>query len=436
MRNNVIAIIGKPNVGKSTLFNRLIGKRSSITYDEPGVTRDRLYETFDWNGKEIKIIDTGGIEIENRPFQEQIRVQAQIAIDEANVIIFMVDGSSEITNDDQMILSILRKSGKPIIVVANKLDNIDMFNWSWYSLGVENIFRISAQHGHGIGDVLDECLKNLNLDDLKTEKNFKLSIIGRPNSGKSSLLNLLAGEERSIVSDIAGTTRDAVKTFITIKNQNFEVVDTAGITKKSKIVDMIDKYALMRAISALDESDLSIIMIDSTKELSHFDLRIIGYALENSKPIIIVVNKWDLIEKETNTMANFEKNMRNKFHFVPWVPFCFVSVLHNKRIDKLLDTIIKVKENLERDIKPSLLSNLIRETQLIQPAAPYNGGRLNIYFARKFIDSRIPTFVFYVNNKKFLHWSYERYLEKQIRQMIDFTGCPLKLIFKNKSGLE
>ncbi|MCS4536683.1 MULTISPECIES: ribosome biogenesis GTPase Der [unclassified Mycoplasma] len=436
MRNNVIAIIGKPNVGKSTLFNRLVGKKSSITYDEPGVTRDRLYETFEWSGKEIKVIDTGGIEVENRPFQEQIRTQAKIAIDEANVIVFMVDGSSEITNDDQMILSILRKSGKPVIVVANKLDNKDLFNWSWYSLGVDKIFQISAQHGHGVGDVLDECLFYLNLDDEKTDKNFRLSIIGRPNSGKSSLLNLLSGEERSIVSDIAGTTRDSVKTFVTIKDQKFELVDTAGITKKSKIVDMIDKYALMRAISALDESDLSIIMIDASRELSHFDSRIIGYALENSKPIIIAINKWDLIEKETNTMANFEKNMRNKFHFVPWVPFRFISVLQNKRIDKLLETILHVKENLERDVKPSILSNLIRETQLIQPAAPYNGGRLNIYFARKLLNTRIPTFMFYVNNKKFLHWSYERFLEKQIRQMIDFEGTPIKLIFKNKSGLE
>ncbi|WP_029608503.1 ribosome biogenesis GTPase Der [Mycoplasma simbae] len=435
MRNNIIAIIGKPNVGKSTLFNRLVGKKSSITYDEPGVTRDRLYETFEWSGREIKVIDTGGIEVENRPFQEQIRIQASIAIDEANIIIFMVDGSTDMTNDDQMILSMLRKSGKPIIVAANKLDNVDMFDYSWYSLG-ENIYRISAQHGHGVGDVLDACLEHLQLDDQKTEKRFRLSIIGRPNSGKSSLLNLLSKEERSIVSDIAGTTRDAVKTFVTIRDQEFEIVDTAGITRKSKIVDMIDKYALMRAISALDESDLSIIMIDSTQELSHFDARIIGYALENSKPIIIAVNKWDLIEKETNTMSDFEKNMRNRFHFVPWVPFCFISVLKNQRIEKFIDTILQVKQNLEREIKPSLLSNLIRETQLIQPAAPYNGGRLNIYFARKYIESRIPTFVFYVNNKKYLHWSYERFLEKQIRSMIDFTGCPIKLIFKNKSGLE
>ncbi|EGV00427.1 ribosome biogenesis GTPase Der [Mycoplasmopsis columbina] len=435
MRNNVIAIIGKPNVGKSTLFNRLVGKKSSIIYDRPGVTRDRLYETFKWNGQEIKVIDTGGIEVSNAPFQTQIRTQADIAIEEANVIIFMVDGVSDITNDDQMILSKLRKSNKPVIVVANKLDNISQFNYSWYSLGVDNIFRISAQHGIGVGDVLDECLKHLNLDDLESENNFKLSIIGRPNAGKSSLLNRLVNENRSIVSDIAGTTRDSVKSIVKIHNQQFEIIDTAGITRKSKIEDDVEKYALMRAISSLDESNLSIIMIDATQELSHFDARIIGYALENDKPIIIAVNKWDLVEKETNTMVDFEKKMRNRFHFVPWVPVVFISVKHNQRVDKLITTILKVKENLERDVKPSVLSNFIRETQIVQPAAPYNGGRLNIYFARK-NPGPIPTFVFFVNNKKYLHFSYERHIEKEIRKVLDFTGCPIKLVFKNKSGME
>ncbi|VEU78233.1 ribosome biogenesis GTPase Der [Mycoplasmopsis columbinasalis] len=435
MRNNVIAIIGKPNVGKSTLFNRLVGKKASITYDRPGVTRDRLYENFSWNGHEVRLIDTGGIEVDNKPFQEQIRTQAEIAIEEANVIIFMVDGTSEITNDDQMILSKLRKANKPVVVVANKLDNNDDFNYGWYALGVEQIFRISAQHGQGVGDVLDECLKHLNLDDIHTESRFKLSIIGRPNAGKSSLLNRLVNENRSIVSDIAGTTRDSVKSLVIIHGQKFEIIDTAGITRKSKIEDNVEKYALMRAISSLDESNLSLIMIDSTQELSHFDARIIGYALENQKPIIIVVNKWDLITKETNTMANFEKMLRNRFHFVPWVPIVFVSVKNNQRLDKLINLILQVKTNLERDVKPSVLSNFIRETQMVQPAAPYNGGRLNIYFVRKQAD-KIPTFVFFVNNKKFLHFSYQRHLENEIRKVLDFTGCPLKLIFKNKNGLD
>ncbi|WP_029512599.1 ribosome biogenesis GTPase Der [Mycoplasmopsis iners] len=436
MRNNIIAIIGKPNVGKSTLFNRLVGKKSSITYDRPGVTRDRLYETFEWNGKEIKVIDTGGIEVENKPFQEQIRTQAEIAIDEANVIIFMVDGSSEITNDDMMIMSKLRQAHKPIIVVANKLEGrMSEFNYDWYKLGADHIFTISAQHGHGIGDVLDECLKHLNLDDEHEEKKFKLSIIGRPNAGKSSLLNRLTNDNRSIVSEIAGTTRDSVKSIVKIRGEEFEIIDTAGITRKSKIEDNVEKYALMRAITSLDDSDLSLIMIDASQDLSHFDARIIGYALENDKPIIIVVNKWDLIHKETNTMAEFEKKMRFRFHFVPWVPVVFVSVKHNQRMDKLIDIILKVRNNLLRDVKPQALSTFIRETQIVQPAAPYNGGRLNIYFVKK-VEAPIPTFVFFVNNKKFLHFSYERHLEKEIRKVLDFTGCPIKLIFKNKNGLD
>ncbi|VEU75424.1 GTP-binding protein EngA [Mycoplasmopsis maculosa] len=435
MKKNIIAIIGKPNVGKSTLFNRLIGKRSSITFDRPGVTRDRLYETFTWNGKEIRLIDTGGIEIENKPFQEQIQIQAKIAIEEANVIIFMVDGNGDITNDDKMIFKLLQKSGKPIVVVANKLDNISSFDYSWYSLGVEHIYRISALHGNGVGDVLDQCLKHLNLDEEISSPYFKLSIIGRPNAGKSSLLNFLSKENRSIVSEIAGTTRDSVKSIVTLNGQDFEIIDTAGITRKSKIDDQVESLALKRAMSSLDESDLSIVLIDSTQELSHFDARIIGYALENNKPIIICVNKWDLVEKDTYTMHDFEKKMRNRFHFVPWVPVEFISVKTGLRMQKLIEKITQVKTNLERDIKPSILSNLIRETQLIQPAAPYNGGRLNIYFVRK-TEDKVPTFIFFVNNRKFVHFSYQRFLEKQIRQAIDYTGCPINIIFRNKSGLE
>lgn len=433
MANNVIAIIGKPNVGKSTLFNRLVGRKSSITFDSPGVTRDRLYETFTWNGKEIKVIDTGGIEISNKKIQEQIQIQAKIAIDEANVIIFMLDGNSDITNDDKMIYNMLLKSKKPIITVANKLENISKFNYSWYSLGVDHIFKISAEHGIGIGDVLDECLKHLSLNDDKSDKYFKLSIIGKPNSGKSSLLNLLAKENRSIVSDVAGTTRDSVKSIVKIKDQTFEIIDTAGITKKHKIEDSVEHFALKRAMTSLDESDLSIVLIDSTQKMNHFDARIIGYALEFNKPIIICVNKWDLIDKDEYTMDKFKNKMKKRFHFVPWVPVEFISVKENKRIDKLIDHILHVKANLERDIKPSVLSNLIHEAQLIQPAPSYSGGRLNISFVRKTND-KVPTFIFFVNNKKFAHFSYKRFLEKQLRKYIDLEGCPVNIIFKNKSG--
>ncbi|WP_036464287.1 ribosome biogenesis GTPase Der [Mycoplasmopsis sturni] len=433
---NTIAIIGKPNVGKSTFFNRLIGKKVSIVHDQPGVTRDRLYEKINWVGNEIKIIDTGGIEIENRPFQEQIQIQAKIAIDEADVILFLFDGNSEITNDDLFIMNILRKSNKPIIAVANKLENNQMFDYSWYKLGVDPIFPVSALHGEGIGEVLDYAVTLLDFSDVVAEETFDLAIIGKPNAGKSSLLNNLAKENRSIVSEIAGTTRDSVKSIIEIEGKKYNIIDTAGITRKSKLIESVDHYALMRAMNSLAEADLSLIVIDATQpEVSHFDSRIIGYALDNEKPVIIVINKWDLVEKETNTMAEFEKKLRNKFHFVPWVPFVFISAKFNQRIPKLIQTITEVRTNLERHIKPTLLSNLILETQMIQKAQPFNGGRLNVFFARQ-EKGKIPTFTFFVNNKKYLHFSYQRFLENQLRSNFNFKGCPIKMNFKNRRGLE
>ncbi|WBP83985.1 ribosome biogenesis GTPase Der [Mycoplasmopsis edwardii] len=433
---NTVAIIGKPNVGKSTLFNRIIGKKVSIVYDQPGVTRDRLYETISWSGEEIRLIDTGGIEIENRPFQEQIQIQAKIAIEEADVIVFIFDGTNEISNDELFIMNLLRKSNKPIIAAANKLESNQSFDYGWYRLGVDEIYPISALHGEGVGEVLDACMKYLDFTKNEEEELFNLAIIGKPNAGKSSLLNNLAKENRSIVSEIAGTTRDSVKSVVEISGKKYNIVDTAGITRKSKLVESVDHYALMRAMNSLAEADLSLVVIDATQpEISHFDSRIIGYALDNNKPLIIVINKWDLVEKETNTMAEFEKRLRNKFHFVPWVPFVFISAKYNQRLNKLVDKLNEVRENLERDIKPSLLSSLILETQLIQPAQPFNGGRLNIYYARKEL-AKIPTFTFFVNNKKFVHFSYERFLENQLRSTFNFEGCPLKLNFKNKNGLE
>ncbi|WP_117275742.1 ribosome biogenesis GTPase Der [Mycoplasmopsis edwardii] len=433
---NTVAIIGKPNVGKSTLFNRIIGKKVSIVYDQPGVTRDRLYETINWSGEEIRLIDTGGIEIENRPFQEQIQIQAKIAIEEADVIVFIFDGTNEISNDELFIMNLLRKSNKPIIAAANKLESNQSFDYGWYRLGVDEIYPISALHGEGVGEVLDACMKYLDFTKNEEEELFNLAIIGKPNAGKSSLLNNLAKENRSIVSEIAGTTRDSVKSVVEISGKKYNIVDTAGITRKSKLVESVDHYALMRVMNSLAEADLSLVVIDATQpEISHFDSRIIGYALDNNKPLIIVINKWDLVEKETNTMAEFEKRLRNKFHFVPWVPFVFISAKYNQRLNKLVDKLNEVRENLERDIKPSLLSSLILETQLIQPAQPFNGGRLNIYYARKEL-AKIPTFTFFVNNKKFVHFSYERFLENQLRSTFNFEGCPLKLNFKNKNGLE
>lgn len=322
-KNNLVAIVGKPNVGKSTLFNRLVGKRVSIVYDQPGVTRDRIYENINWSGKNFRIIDTGGIVVSDQPFVEQIRIQAQIAIEESEIILFVIDGSEEITSDDLYIASILRNSKKKVLVLANKLDNNKNEDYSIYSLGFEDYYKISSVHGEGIGEVLDKVINLMNFENDQDEDLFKIAILGKPNAGKSSLLNALTKQERSIVSEIAGTTRDSIKSTIEIEDQKFFIIDTAGINRKSKLVESVDHYALMRAMGSLDESDLSIIIIDATEELSHFNARIIGYASDKKKPTIIVINKWDLIKKETNTMIEYEKKLREKMPFYFMNANCF-----------------------------------------------------------------------------------------------------------------
>ncbi|WGI36443.1 ribosome biogenesis GTPase Der [Mesomycoplasma lagogenitalium] len=432
MNNNVVAIVGKPNVGKSTLFNKLIGKRVSIVYDQPGVTRDRLYEEIQWLDKKIKVIDTGGIEIEDKPFQEQIRVQAQIAIEEAQVIILVLDGRAEIDKDDFFVVNMLRKSGKKIVVCCNKLEGNKDFDYSIYKLGFEKYYPISAIHSEGIGDLLDEVINHLDFSQSSDEGKFKLSIIGKPNAGKSSLLNALLKENRSIVSPIAGTTRDSIVSQMQIEDQIFTIIDTAGITRKSKLVESVDHYALMRAMSSLAESDLSLIIIDATKELSHFDSRLAGYAFEENKPIILVVNKWDLIHKETNTMAKFEKDLRKNYKFLDWAPVVFISAINSNRLEKLKEQILLVKKNLERKISANLLNEVLVEIQVSKPAPSLKGKRLEISFIKQ-VDAKIPTFLLFVNNKEYAHFSYLRYLENQLREYFDFRGTPLKLILKNKN---
>ncbi|PAF54624.1 ribosome biogenesis GTPase Der [Mycoplasmopsis agassizii] len=430
--NNKVAIVGKPNVGKSTLFNRLVGKRKSIVYDEPGVTRDRLYEEFKWNGKSINIIDTGGIEISDKPFAEQIRLQAQIAITEASQIIFVVDGRYALDDSDLLIAQILRTSNKQIYVVSNKLEANQDPDYDVYRLGFEDYFTISALHGEGIGEILDLIVNNIDYSQVEENKHFKLSIIGKPNSGKSSLLNTLLNEERAIVSDIAGTTRDAIQEVITIEDEPFFLVDTAGILKKSKLVDSVDHYALMRAIDSLEDSDLALVVIDATRELSHFDARLIGYADERHKPIILVINKWDLIERDQNAMRDYENKLKEKYPFVSWMPFVFLSALKKQRIHKLKEMIIRVKNNINRKIKQQLLNELIVDMQSMQPAPSFNGGQLQIARAIQ-AESKTPTFIFFVNDVKFLHFSYKRYIENQLREYFDFLGTPINLIFKRRT---
>lgn len=432
---NVVAIIGKPNVGKSTLFNKIISKRKSIVFDEPGVTRDRLYEEAYWSGHKFKLIDTGGITIEENDFKKLIKVQAQIAIDESNVIIFILNGKEELTTEDYYISDLLRKSGKKIIVAINKLDGETYIEPSIYKLGYENIFPISAIHGNGIGNLLDEVLNNLNINENQNnqENIFKLTLLGKPNVGKSTILNLLTNENRSIVSNIAGTTRDSVSSIIAINNEKFEIIDTAGIKRKSKLLDSIEHYSLIRANNSLEEADLCLLILDATEDVTLFQQNIIGLAYEQKKPLIIVVNKWDLIDKNSETMDKYKKDLLKKLKFVDWAPIVFISALNNQRINKLKDLIFEVKINISRMINTNQLNQLIITAQIIKPASSINGHRLSIKFIKQ-VQAKIPTFLLFVNNKKLAHFTYLRYIENQIRQNYNFSGTPIELILKNKNG--
>ena len=432
MKKNIVALVGKPNVGKSTLFNRIIGKRKSIVFDTPGVTRDRIYQKTKWLNKEFEIIDTGGITDQKKEFVEDIKIQAQIAIEEASLVIFVVDGLSEITKEDLYVVNILRKANKEIILAINKLENNKEFDFSIYSLGIKNMYPISALHGEGTGELLDAIIDKLDFSIEEDSDLFKLSIIGRPNAGKSSLLNKLLNENRSIVSNIPGTTRDSVNGKIKIEDQEFEIIDTAGINRKSKLIELVDHFALERAFNSLEESNLSLLVIDATRELSHFDARVVGYALEFNKPIIIVINKWDLISKDTNTINEFTKKIKKEFKFASWSPIIFISVLENQRINKLKQLILKVKINIERTFNTSLLNEVILEAQQIQPANSFKGNRAAITYIKQ-IPGQIPTFVLIVNNKDHLHFSYKRYIENQLRENFDLMGTPINLIFKNKN---
>ncbi|WPB54224.1 ribosome biogenesis GTPase Der [Metamycoplasma equirhinis] len=434
MNNNVVAIIGKPNVGKSTLFNKIINKRKSIVYDTPGVTRDRLYSDASWAGREFKIIDTGGITIEEEDFKKQIKIQAQIAIDEANVLIFLVDGNDSLTTEDFYVANILRKINKPVLLAINKLEGqkVEYFDNSIYTLGFSQIFPISAMHGDGVGNLLDSVINNFSNVEDSNLKNFKLAILGKPNVGKSTLLNTLANENRSIVSDIAGTTRDSVTSTIFINDEKFDIVDTAGIKRKSKLIDSVEHYALMRANESIEEADLCLLVLDATDEVSHFHQNIIGIAYELKKPLIVIVNKWDLIEKDTNTMSHYKKNLSQKLKFVDWAPIVFISAKDKNRINKLRDEIIKVKNNISRKINTNQLNTLMMTAQMIRPASSINGRRLSITFSKQ-IAAKIPTFVLFVNNIELAHFTYLRYIENQIRENFDFSGTPIELVLRNKN---
>ena len=434
MSLGVVAIIGSPNVGKSTIFNRIIGHRRSIIDDQPGVTRDRLYETASWLDRDFRIVDTGGIEIANRPFQEQIRMQAQLAMDEADVVIFVTDAQKGVTNDDRLVAKMLFKTNKPVILAVNKVDNRDMlYNINdFYSLGLGEPIPTSGEHGIGIGDILDKIVKVLpQKEDIVYEDAITFSIIGRPNVGKSSLMNALLGESRSIVSNIVGTTRDSVDSSFERDGQQFVVIDTAGLKKRGKVYEAVDKYSVLRALSAIDRSEIVLFVIDAKEGIIEQDKHVVGYAVEKKKAIIVVVNKWDLVEKGQNTMSDFEKKIRKEFKFLEYAPIVFISALTKSRVHLIFDKLNEVHEAYDTHLTTSLLNDVIQDAQTMNEAPDFNGGRLKIYFANQ-ANTCPPTFVLFVNNPKYTHFSYLRYIENRLRDSFNLSGTPIDIVLRKR----
>lgn len=434
MAIGVVAIIGSPNVGKSTIFNRIVGRRRAIVDDQPGVTRDRLYETTSWLDRDFRIIDTGGIEIANRPFQEQIRMQAEIAIEEADVIVFVCDAKRGVSNDDRLVAKMLHKSGKPVVLAVNKVDNFETsFEINqFYSLGLGEPIPTSGEHGIGTGDILDAIVKVLpKEEEEKYDDAITFSIIGRPNVGKSSLANAILNKERVIVSDIVGTTRDSVDTPFSKDGINYVCIDTAGLQKRGKVYEAVDKYSVLRALSAIDRSEIVLFVIDAGTGIIEQDKHVVGYAVDRKKAIVIVVNKWDLVKREQNTQAEFEKKIRKEFQFIDYAPIIFVSAKNKTKIERVFESIAKVHEAYDRQITTSVLNDVIQDAQLMNEAPDFNGGRLKIYFANQ-ANSCPPSFVLFVNKPKYAHFSYLRYIENRLRDAFDLDGTPIELVLRQR----
>lgn len=434
MNLGLVAIVGSPSVGKSTIFNRIIGEKKSIIETQRGVTRDRIYSKTSWLTKEFNIVDTGGIEIENKPFQEQIRIQAEIAIDEADVILFVVDGKIGLTEDDKFVARMLYKSKKPVILAVNKIDDAHLKNniYEFYSLGLGEPIACSGAHGVGIGDILDAIIKDLpNKEDVEDNESIRFSIIGRPNVGKSSLCNALLNEDRVIVSNIEGTTRDAIDTTFVRNEQRFTVIDTAGLKKRGKIYESIDKFAALRALRAIDNSDICLLVIDADKGIQEQDKHVVGYAVEAKKAIIIVVNKWDLVKKDNNSMNEFTKNIRKEFKFLDYAPIIYVSALNKTRVNNIFEILLKVYESYTYSIQTSVLNDIIQEAQMMNESPDFNGGRCRIYYAQQ-VNNKPMTIALFVNDPKWMHFSYLRYIENRIRESFELEGSPINLILRKK----
>lgn len=434
MRKQVVALVGRPNVGKSTIFNRLVGSKMAIIEDTPGVTRDRIYGTVNYLNYSFHLIDTGGIDMDTNSFNTEIKSQAEIAIEEADVVVFVVDGKEGLTANDYTVKDILLKSGKPVIVAINKTDSktYEEHKYDFYDLAFDNYIELSAEHNRGISTLLDEITKNFKeIKEEYDEDIIKFSIIGRPNVGKSSLVNALLNEERVIVSPVAGTTRDAIDTPFKYQGKDFVVIDTAGMRKKGKIYETVEKYSLLRSLKAIDRSDVCVLVINAEEGIIEHDKHIAGYAIEAGKAIVIAVNKWDTITDKDKEIKKWQEEIKYQFGFMPYVKIVFLSALTKKRMHTLMPEIIKANENAHKQISTSSLNNVITEAYALNLPPSYKGKRLKIYFSNQ---SNIcpPTFNIQVNSKGLIHFSYKRYLENKIRENFDFTGTPIVLNFKNK----
>lgn len=430
----IVAIVGRPNVGKSTLFNRLIGQRLAIVEDVPGVTRDRLYGETEWTGHRFTLIDTGGIEIEgNTDISIQTKKQAEIAIAEADLILFMTDGKQGLQADDREIADYLRKSKKPVLLVVNKIDNLAMVQnmYDFYELGLGDPLEISAVNGLNIGDLLDEIIAAIpsDLTEQEEDDSLKISFIGRPNVGKSSLINSILGEDRVIVSNVPGTTRDAIDTLFEWNEKQYTLIDTAGMRKKSKIYENVERFSVLRALRAVDRSDVVMMVLDAVEGVTEQDQRIAGYAHEKGRGIVLVVNKWDLVEKDSKTADQMAKKIKDDLIFVTYAPIVFVSALTGQRISRLLEVVDYVSEQQNLRLQTSSINDLLQEAMRMNPPPNTAGRRLKIYYVSQ-VAVKPPVFVFFVNNPELAHFSYIRYLENQIRATYGFEGTPIKLTFR------
>lgn len=441
MKKPLVAIVGRPNVGKSTFFNRVCGRRLSIVEDLPGVTRDRIYADCEWCGHNFTLVDTGGLDFSNSndEIQKNILTQAQVAIDLADVIMLFVDGREGITHSDRDVADFLRKSKKPIVLVVNKLDNNEVEkSYDFYDLGLGEPFPVSAEQAKGVGDVLDEVVKHfkVKVTDEDLVPSIKIAIVGRPNAGKSSITNKILGEDRVVVSNVAGTTRDAIDTPFKYDGKDYVIIDTAGMRRKSQIPkESVERYSILRSLDAIERADIVLIAVDSVDKLTEQDVRIAGYVHEQGKPSIIVMNKWDLVEKDDKTINKYNEKLKQDLKFMDYYEPLYVSALTGQRLNKIMPTVNKVLENASKRITTGVLNEILQEAITVKEPPTKNGRRLKIMFATQ-ASTNPPTFIIFVNDAKLMHFSYERYLENCIRRHVDFSGTPIKLVIKTRGEKE